>query len=52
MKLRHGMTVMTARYAVVLRGRNQCFPDQWWGHPIIEGNHQFLRRADFTIIIG
>lgn len=21
-------------------------------HPIIEGNHQFLRRADFTIIIG
>ena len=36
MKLRHGMTVMTARYAVVLRGRNQCFPDQWWGHPIIE----------------
>mgnify|MGYP006875354935 FL=1 len=50
MKLRHGMTVMTARYAVVLRGRNQCFPDQWWGHPIIEGKimkrHTIVLKAD------
>lgn len=37
MELRHGMTVMTKRYAVVLQGRNQCFPDQWWGFPIING---------------
>lgn len=31
------MMVMTSRYAVVLRGRNGCFPKQWWGHPVING---------------
>lgn len=50
MKLRHGMTVMTARYAVVLRGRNQCFPDQWWGHPIIEG--KIMKRHTIVLKIG
>ena len=53
MKLRHGMTVMTARYAVVLRGRNQCFPDQWWGHPIIEGKimkrHTIVLKAEDVV---
>lgn len=55
MKLRHGMTVMTARYAVVLRGRNQCFPDQWWGHPIIEGKimkrHTIVLKAEDVVAL-
>lgn len=37
MKLKRGMRVMTARGAVALRGRNGCFPEQWWGHPVIDG---------------
>ena len=50
------MTVMTARYAVVLRGRNQCFPDQWWGHPIIEGKimkrHTIVLKAEDVVAGG
>lgn len=37
MKLKHGMKVMTARGPVALRGRNGCFPEQWWGYPVING---------------
>ena len=47
MKLRHGMTVMTRRYPVVLQGRNQCFPDQWYGYPVIGGK---INRKHFIVL--
>ncbi|MFQ8738158.1 hypothetical protein WCP94_003218 [Bilophila wadsworthia] len=40
---------------MVLRGRNQCFPDQWWGHPIIEGKimkrHTIVLKAEDVVAL-
>lgn len=55
MRLRHGMKVGTARGVVALRGRNGCFPEQWWGHPVVGGktdrNHiRVLTARDVTAL--
>ena len=37
------------------RIRNQCFPDQWWGHPIIEGKimkrHTIVLKAEDVVAL-
>ena len=54
-KMQYVMTHFNNAKRAEVRDRNQCFPDQWWGHPIIEGKimkrHTIVLKAEDVVAL-